>query len=198
MLSFDMREFERAAYEMKQAPDQIAFALSGALNDALFKTRQHFIDQTWPQHVEVRDRNFLRNALRVERATKRSLRGAVTTEGAAAGNRAHLGLHNKGGTKAAQGRLAIPDPKIRGRRTGKGMPKGLRPLGLPNAFVKGDVVYQRTGGKRKPGLKLMYVLKPNATIKADVPFSKDFERVMRDEVRRAFPQRMAQAMRTRR
>lgn len=193
-----MRDVERLARDIGGAKDQIPYAISQSLNDAAFKVRDHFINETWPQHVQVRDRNFIRNAMRVDKADKRKLVVAVTTEGASAGSRAHLALHDTGGTKQAKGRLAIPDPKIRGRRGAKGMTQSLRPANLANAFVKGDVIYQRIKTGKKKGLRLLYVLKPQATMKADVPFRRDAEAVFRREVRASFPKRMMAAMRSRR
>lgn len=197
-LSFDFSQFEKRAREIGGAIDQVPYALSNALNDAAFKARQSIITETWPQHVQVRDRNFLRNALRVEKATKRGLRVAVTTEGSEAGQRAHLPLHESGGAKPARKNLAIPDSKnVQPRRTGRGVPKNLRPAALANSFRKGDVIFQRVGRKGKQ-LKQMYVLRPSARIKPAVPFHRDFNRVMTAEVARAFPKAMAKAMASRR
>lgn len=195
-LQFDMREFERRARSIAAAEDQIPFALSRTLNDAAEIARSNLIDETWPRHVQVRDRNFLRAALTTSgrRATKRNL----TVEIYDKLGRAHLGLHSKGGIKQAKGRLAIPDQKVKARRGSKGVPKSLRPSALPNSFRKGDAIFQRMGGKKNPHLRLMYVLKPTANQKADVPFDIDFRSIMLREVRSRFGVRMREAMRTRR
>lgn len=195
MLTLDLREFERAAERMGGAADQIAFALSGALNDAVKIARRTLIDQTWPKHVEVRNRNFLRNALLSEFATKTNLRVAITNTGTA-GNRAHLKLHMTGGTKQARGRLAIPSKRV--VRTGKGVRQSQRPANLKRAVVKGNRIFQAEGKGKNSKLRLMYVLASAARQPRDVPFDSDFARVMLDEARRTFPARMAAAMRTRR
>lgn len=207
-LNLNLSEFQRKAREMQAAQDQVPFALSQALNRAALNTRQVLIQETWPRYVQVRDRNFLRNALRVEMSSKRSLSVTVTNVGASAGNRGHLALHADGGTKQARGRLAMPDRKILGNRGSKGMPARLRPKGIPNSFLKGGVLYQRTGSYKsgrggKPGaddrgLRLMYTLKPSASIKGDVPFRSEFRREMLREIRGQFGVAMRQAMMTKR
>ncbi|GGC70663.1 hypothetical protein [Chelatococcus reniformis] len=196
-VKFDLRDFERMARQLGAAADQVPFALAGALNDALFKTRTKLISETWPQHVTVRNAGFMRGALRIEKATKGNLRGEINSSGV--GDRGHLRLHATGGIKRAQGALAIPDP-AKVRRGAKGVSKNQRPRALPNSFRKGEVIYQRLVAKKRKtgGLRLMYVLKPQATIKKDVPFYEDFRRSMIAEVHAAFPGAMAKAMRTRR
>jgi hypothetical protein len=46
---------------IKAAADQMPFALSRALNDAVKDAREHLIDKTWPNHVTVRDSQFIGN-----------------------------------------------------------------------------------------------------------------------------------------
>lgn len=198
MLSFDVSDFERRAAQMGAALDQVPFALAGTLTTAAFTTRRVLTDETWPQHVQVRDRNFIRNALRVDPARKSDLTVAITNQGTSAGGRAHLKLHAKGGAKQARGRLAIPDRKILNRRSGKGMPANLRPGTAPNVFRRGDVLYQVQGKGKRARLRLLYTLKPSAAIKATVPFQSDFAESMRREMHRAFGPAMTRAMRTRR
>lgn len=198
-VGFDMSDFERAASRAGALQDQIPFALSQSLNDGLFAARDHLITHTWPAHVSVRDPNFMRNALRVERASKGNLSGAVTNQGTRAGNRGHLVMHEKGGVKRpSKAKIAIPDRKVLARRSGRGIPKSLRPGTAPNTFRKGDVIYQVTGGKKNRKLKLLYTLKPSAPIKGVVPFHADFDMVMRREVMRVFPNRIKAAMSSRR
>ncbi|TCR60953.1 hypothetical protein [Bosea sp. BK604] len=209
MLQLDLREFERKARDIGGAIDQVPFALAGALNDALFKARDHLINQTWPHAITVRNPNFIRAALNVDKATKGKLAGAVFDRL----GRASLNLHAKGGTKAARGRLAIPSTAVKGQRTAKGVPRRLRPATAPNTFRKGDAIFQRVGWKPngaakrtsksaastdKRRVQLLFTLRRAAQIRKDVPFVEDFRRVVLEEVRRSFPQRMARAMATRR
>lgn len=196
-LRFDLSDFERAARNMGAFVDQVPFALARALNDAAEQTRREMIETTWPSHVTVRNTRFLNAALTTkgERATKKSLRVAIYDKL----GRASLPLHVKGGVKQPKRQsLALPSREIAARRSGKGVPKGLRPKNLPNSFVKGDAIYQRVGKGKQAKLKLAYVLKPSAQIKPDVPFDRDFERVMRREIVAAFGPRMRDAMMSRR
>ena len=173
------------------------FALAQAMNDAAKAARDDLVKQTWPKHVQARNRAFLGAALRREFATKKSLRVAIAETGPAAG-KGNLVLQGKGGARRARRlNLAIPSKAIAGRRTGKGIPKGLRPSALPNSFRKGDVIYQRIGPKKR-NLRLVYTLRPSVNIPAAVPFEADFVRTMRREVRRAFGPRLAAAWASRR
>jgi hypothetical protein len=210
MLELDLSAFERRARDLGGAIDQVPFALSRALNDALFKAKDELVGHTWPSSITVRNPSFIRAALNVEPSTKTNLRGAVFDRF----DRGNLRLHDRGGTKQARGRLAIPDAKIKGARGAKGLPKRLRPAGLARSFRKGDAIYQRVGKyqagkkatKRKAAtagvdnrkLQLMFTLKRSANMRADVPFTEDFRRVVIREVHASFPTRLRQAMGTRR
>jgi hypothetical protein len=210
-LQFDMRSLERRAQEIGGALDQLPFVIMKSLNEAADKTRDHLINQTWPSSVQVRDPRFMDAALttRGERARKDTLRVTIYNKS----GRGQLGLHDTGGVKMAKGRLAIPTANIKAKRGAGGVPKGMRPMNLPNTFIKGDVIYQRVGkywkkGKRKSmsafagrdqrHLVPVYKLAPNARLRADVPFTIDFRHVMTREVHAAFSTWMATAMRTRR
>lgn len=190
-LQFDFKEFERAAERIGGAADQLPYAISVALNDAVKVTRQYLIDTTWPKGVTVRDPNFMRAALRMEFATKKNLSVSIyDTLG-----RAHLAMHDKGGTKQAAGRLAIPTSRV--NRSGRGVQASQRPRNLRRAVVKGNFIFQAVGRGKASKLMLMYKLQPSARIKADVPFTRDFTSVMQTEVRRAFVPAMQRAMATR-
>jgi hypothetical protein len=110
--------------------------------------------------------------------------------------RAHLALHAFGGTKTPKGsRLAIPMSNV--RVGAHGVSQGKRPRNIPGGFVKGDVLYQPVGKGKHRKLRAMYVLTKKVDQPADVPFSQDFETTMREAAERHFPQRMREAMRTR-
>ena len=196
MLSFDMRDFDRAARNFDAFADQVPFALAGAMNDALEEARRELVEVTWPTHVQARNPNFMKAALttRGNRATKNNLRVAIEDRL----GRASLSLHAEGGTKTPRGQaLAIPTDALAGRRRASGVPKGLRPRSIPNSFRKGDILYQRVGPKGRK-LKPMYTLVPDAAIKADVPFGRDFDRAFTLGLARAFGPRIRAAMATRR
>lgn len=192
-LLLSTKAFDRWATQIGGALNQVPFAMSKAMNDAAFATRTKLIEDTWPAHVTVRNKGFLRGALRVEKASKHSLAVAITDK--AIQGRGHLALHAKGGTKPAKTMLAIPDRKV--GRGAHGVVKSQLPRNLKNSFRKGDIIYQRVGAKGHQKLKLMYVLKRSAAIKADVPFHADFKRFMLAELQTSFPKAMAYAMGTR-
>jgi hypothetical protein len=192
VLLLDFSEFERKTREIGAALDQIPFALANSLTSAAFKTRQHLIAETWPNSVEVRNKRFLSAALRVEKATKADISAAIVDTL----NRAALKKHAEGGVKTGRGQLAIPTKRV--IRTGSGVRASQKPRALKRAVRKGNLIFQAEGKGTASRLRLMYRLKPAARIKPDVPFYRDFHRVMLAEVRRAFPVEMAKAMRTRR
>lgn len=195
-----MRDFERAAKRLEARADQIPFALATALNASAEIARITLVNKTWPLHVEARDKNFIKAALSTTgtRATKRRLQVVIYDRL----GRAHLVQHDRGGTKRPRGSaIAVPSAALQARRSGKGVPKGSRPRNLPTtgpsgAFVKGDVLYQRVGKGKSRGLRLMYVFKPSVPIRAEVPFSADFRRAMRQAMPGQFRKAMRRAMAT--
>ena len=209
-LRFDTRDFQRAARNMGALADQIPFALAVALNKSA-DTARNELPQVWAQHITARNPNFLKAALTTKgaRANKRSLRVELYDQY----GRGNLNLHDLGGTAHGRGALAIATTtsNIKSRRGPKGVPKGLRPRGLPNSFAKpgttGDlVIYQRTGKYRKAskkregqdgrGLKLQYVTHPTTRVPADVPLRREFVRIMRREMPKQFAVSMKAAMAT--
>lgn len=201
-MDFSISGFERAALWAGALVDQVPFGLAKAMNDGVTAARDELVTRTWPSHVKVRNQRFMAVALRREFANKRKLEVAIFDRI----GRASLTLHDKGGLRRPRGSsIAVPSSALQTRRTGRGVPKGLRPSALPNSVRKGDVIYQRTGGAgkgakggAKRGLKLMYVLKPSVEVRADVPFGRDFEAAMRRGVARSFPIHLRAAMATRR
>lgn len=198
MLRLDFSAFERKARELDASIDQVPFALAQAMNQAVKNAREVLVQDTWPRHVQQRNKNFIRAALRVQEwANKRSLR-VVLGENPALQGRGNLALHAKGGSKRPRGSsIAVPSQELQARRSAKGVPKGMRPANLPNSFKKGDVLYQRVGPKRRK-LKLVYTLKPSTKIKADVPFEADFQAAFLADARASFPAALARAMKSRR
>lgn len=193
MLNFDFSAFDRVASRMGSAADQIPFAISVALNKAAQTTENRLADETWAKHVQVRNRGFLRAALRIERSNKRNLRVAIFDHL----QRANLTLHDKGGiARAKQGRFAIPTKRV--RKGSKGVVQSQRPGQLARKVVKNGLIFQATGKGKNARLQLMYTLQATNKVKADVPFRADFKRFMEDEISREFPKALAQAMASRR
>jgi hypothetical protein len=198
-LRFDLTDLEKQARALGTAADQIPFTLSLALNAAAKKTKESLVKNTWPQHVKQRNARFIDRALQIDYSMKYNLRVEIFDSL----GRASLMLHGQGGTKLPKGsNLAIPTSNV--RRGATGIPHGLRPRELNARFKfvanlrgRGDAVWLRIGPKGRH-LKLMYVLKPSASIAATVPFWDDFQESMRNELRAALPAAMARAMSTRR
>lgn len=192
MFNLDMAAFEKMASNVGGMQDQIPFALSRALNKAVLNTENRLATETWPQHVTVRNRSFLKAALAPEFSDKRKLRVALVDKL----GRAALALHAHGGTKQARGSFAIPTKRV--SRGSKGVVQSQRPASLKNKVVKGGLIFQAVGRGKNKKLALMFTLKPTTKVKADVPFHQEFARFMSEEAKREFPRAVVQAMRTRR
>ena len=194
-LEIDCSAFERRAKELHGQIDQVPYALALAMNEAVKNTRQVLVRDTWPSHVQQRNASFINRALRTSFANKRTLRVEIYDSL----GRAHLKLHDAGGTKVAKGRLAIP-PEGAVKRGPSGVRKGQRPhaiiINTPKRALRvtSKGIFVGKGGR----LHLMYAFKPSATINADVPFVTDFRDVMSIELRTSFPAAVARAMASRR
>jgi hypothetical protein len=213
LVDFDLSAADAYAQRMGAAADQVPFALSRALNDAVEAARQHIIKETWPSSgLTVRNQSFIGRAFSREglvRSTKHDLQAEIRDTL----HRGSLMLHAVGGTKIGRGNLAIPNVKGGSiTRTSTGAVRSdQRPTRLRNTFRKGNKIYQRIDGparyvytgankplKRKSGVKLMYVLAPSAKIKPQVPFYEDFARVTSGILEQQIPLRVIEAMATRR
>jgi hypothetical protein len=195
----NLREFERAAEDLGAASDQTPFALSVAMNRAVQDTRRYLIERTWPSSVQVRNKGFIRAALRMEFATKGNLHVAIFDQI----GRGHLKEHAEGGTvRAKRGKLAIPTKNI--RRTMHGVARNQKPRALQGAFKtkRGDAIVQPIGGRKRRGrtrkLRVMYLLRRAVRIKQDVPFHRDFKQQMREGMMKHLPAAIERAMNTRR
>ncbi len=191
-LEIDIRAFERRAREMSASLDQLPFAIAGSMNAAAVETRQEMISDVWPKAVHVRNRSFMRSALRIDFASKNGLSVSIYDSL----GRGHLSMHAKGGTKTAKGRLAIPSRDV--PRGASGVRQSMRTLNLKRAVVKGNLIFQAVGRGKNSRLRLVYKLAPSATIKKDVPFLEEFRARMLDKIDKGFPAALARAMSTRR
>jgi hypothetical protein len=188
-LKLDLKDFERKARDLGAAIDQVPYALKNVMNDAAFGARLHLADDIWPGHVMVRSKNFMRAALRVDKATKGKLEVAVYDSL----GRANLKKHATGGTKTARGQFAVPSKNVRvGPR---GVVPSQRAKTLARSFRRGNLIFQRVGRK---GVRLMFSLVRSVRIKPDVPFYSAFSDYMRKEINAKFPDAIMKAMRTRR
>lgn len=198
VVKFDTEALIGKALDLGAAADQIPYALARTLNDAAEHTRSFLIENTWPEHVYVRNQSFLQASLTTKDA--RATKGDLTVEIYDKLNRANLALHSRGGIRRAQSSfLAIGTThNVAALRGPRGVPKSQRPRALTNAFRKGDVIYQRVKRSGQERLRLMYVLKPQAQIKKDVPFLEDFANEMRQGILDNLAKNVAKAMATRR
>lgn len=181
---------------MGGALDQLPYAISQAMNASLGFAKTYIEEITWPSAVEVRNPRFIKQVWRREFATRHKLRAVLYDRL----GRVNLKLLAKGGTKRPRtgGSLAIPEAKVRARRGSKGVPKNLRPGNLGRSFRDGDVIYQEIGRGKKRRLRLMYVIKPTANVRAMVPLEIDFANAFIRSLSVAFPMAVRKAMATRR
>ncbi|TWB19503.1 hypothetical protein FBZ99_101276 [Rhizobium sp. ERR 1071] len=179
LVKIDTSAFERAASRLSATPKQMAFGISKALNQSAFATREVLINQTWPQHVTMRNKSFIKWALGVETSTKTDLSIAITDK--RANGRGNISLHADGGNKSVErGAVAVP---VAGQRIGsRGVVASQRPRNVKGAFRKGDAVYAPVGKGKRRHLKLLYVLKASVKIPKAVPMHEDFKRVMTEQM----------------
>ena len=194
MLSFDMRDFERAADAVKATRDQLPFAISLALNKAAAATETRLAKDTWATHTANRNKGFFKYAMGLDPATKGRLHVSLYDQY----GRGKIKLHAKGGIAQAKGRFAVPTSAV--RRTSHGVAANMRPSAInpKRKVVKGGLIFQASGKGEHRKLTLLYKLTPNVRIEADVPLERDFARFMREEMVREFPLAVKRAMRTRR
>jgi hypothetical protein len=190
---FDTGELFKKIEQWGAAADQMPYALSRALNDAVMDARRHLVDRTWPEHVTVRNSQFIGWALHIEFSDKYNLEAKIYDQ--SKGN-VHLTPHDKGGVKTAQGRFAIPTKAV--TLTAHGERTDQKPANLRNKVVIGSSIYQQQGRGKNKKLVKMYTLAHQAKQPADVPFSEDFKTVISARINAYFLPRMTEAMATRR
>jgi hypothetical protein len=196
VVKFDFGDWERKAAELSAAADQIPFALSRALNQAVDDARIVLIGSTWPGHIKQRNSTFMRAALRRRFATKSNLSAEIYDSL----HRGHLKEHAIGGTKTAKGgHLTIPN-EAEIPIGSHGIRKSDRASALIARTPKRALritprgIYVGKGGK----LVLKYALRRSVPIPRDVPFQSDFETAVRESMRANFPFWIKKAMATRR
>ncbi len=197
MFTIDTSAFERAARRMGAFERQIPFALAQALNNTVEIGRDR-LPGVFANHIEARNPRFFQAAMTTkgERATKRRLRATLYDRF----GRGNLKLHAEGGTRRARGgELAIPSRLITPKRTGRGVPKGMKPREIAATVPKralriipGRGIYVGIGGN----LKALYSFRTSAPIRADVPLHQEFERIVRAELPKQFRRSMREAMAT--
>lgn len=183
---------------------QLPFATMNAINDTLFDIKKQIVGVTGPRSFDIRNRRFLNAALRVKKATKRNLTGAVFDHL----GRGQLQRHAKGGIKRPRGQhIAIPARDIEGKRTrGGAIRKAFQPRTVLNkaarrrafvvTFQSGQRAIVRRKTKKRQPLQVLYLLERSVRIRKTFPFHRDAERVARRVFRGHFDRRLRQALRT--
>ena len=190
MISFDFSAFERQAARIGLIEKEVPFALANAMTRAAQKTKDAIARDTWPSHVKVQSPGFIRRALEVDPALARDFRAGKGMRAAiyAADKYGYLQRLAVGGIKrSAGGSLAIPSKRVK-RNSNGAVLRGQKPRNLKRTVRKGDLIFQAEGKGKNSKLRLMYAVRPQARINAQVPFYSDFQRLMRAEVYKAFLQ----------
>lgn len=174
--------------------DQVPFALSKSINDAVFAVRDDTVNRVWPASVTARNKRFASAAIRVnKRASKRDLIAEIRdTLGRDAFSR-----QADGGIRRPVSGNHLAIPKIK-RNAGGSVPRAMRPraiLSLPGYFKnrKGTAIMRRM---KNGTVRLVYILAPNAAIKRRYDAYDEAERTFTDAMLTAFPKNMDIAMRT--
>ena len=149
---------------------QQPFAMSKAINDTAFDVRRASITE-YGRSFQIRNKAFIRSALRVKKSTKRNLQAHVWDRF----NKDWLARQVTGGVKKARSKqLLIP---IQAKQTGRGTKN---PRSYKNTFVDKSKsgkpgLYQRwgRGGKK---VRLLFTMQPQVAITKGFKF---FERANR-------------------
>lgn len=168
--------------------EQIPFATSLAINDAVFRGRRFSLAywiRVFPRRKNVR---FPSVVFRVRKATKRRLRGVLfDSRGLAL-----INLQVQGGIRRPERarRLAVPTDNVTFTKAGRP-----RRVNFRNAFRIKNTLFRRVGGKRNPRLVPVFHLTPSARITAAYHLRPIVVRMRRWYIRRIGPS-IAKAIRT--
>lgn len=180
------RDLKRFGRKLKSfARRQLAFAVSKAINDTLFDVRRSSVD-LYNASFEVRNRRFIRSALRVKKASKRNLVGHLRDRF----EKDWLERQAQGGTKTPRGsKLLVP---VAAKRYAKGTKD-------PRSYAKSFIgktrdgrlgLFQRygRGGKR---MRMLFALKDSVRVPKRFPFYANAKKT----TRRLFDDHFAKAWR---
>lgn len=177
---------------------QMPFATKQTLNSLAFGVKNNTVAKVWPRAFEQRNKRFAKQVYRVGLATKTRLRASVFDRL----ERGNLELHAVGGSKTPRGRhVAIPSRRLAARRSGKGVPKSLRPrtaLDRPNVFktnINGQDVIATRKGKRGT-FEVLYILETRAKINKTFPFYTEASIYVDREAGPTFAREFEKASRT--
>ena len=192
----DMKRFERKLNNFQKR--QLPFAFSKTINDTIFAVRKRIVTRTMPRAFEIRNKRFVSATWRVDKSSKTKLAASLFDKL----DRGNLRLHAEGGTRRSRsGSIAIPSRKwVQDKRTGKGVPKRLRPRNVNKAYLeenkRGKFIYQEYGPKRNRKRKTLFTLKSSVRIDKSFPFFEDANKVARRQFDRRFSVNFKKALRT--
>ncbi len=198
-ITSNIKQFERNIRGIQRK--QLPFATSVALNDTAFDVRKHIVEKTYKRDFQVRNTRFIGAALRVKKSTKRTLEASVFDKL----DREFLQRHTSGGVKRPRGaHIAIPSRELKAKRSGKGVPKSLRPraaLANKKTFItrlrsSGQLVIMRRKTKKSRPVSVLYLLEPTARIRKTFRFYDDAERVVSQRIGPNFARAWRKALRT--
>ncbi len=190
----DVKEWSKALTRLqkKQLPFATALSLTRTAQDA-----SRSVTNQLPKKLD-RPTPFTRKAIGFKSANKRDLTAAVFVKDIQAG---YLEKQIEGGRRVARGKgFGVPTRNKRlnkfgnipGRR--KGLARGKREFIGTIRGVSG--VWQRTGGTRNPGLKLMVAFEKVVKYKKRLPFFKIVNGVVRSRFSKNFSSALQRALRT--
>jgi hypothetical protein len=195
-LKIDFSQVLQLADDLHVAQDQVPFALSRTMNDAMFGFKENLSTVVWPRHVEQRNVHYPAAVLHISKASKGNLSATMQeTRGTI------LAEHDQGATR--EGKFAIPMQRYReGKLTQHGLRADARLrylLSKPNArrvvrvMPDGHVFV----GKRGEKLQMAFVLKPSINVPHDVPISEAFVHFVEKYINDEPPNALLAAMKTR-
>jgi len=181
-----------------QIAKQASFAMANTLNDLAFEARRD-VQEKLPRWLNL-TRPFIPRSLVVEKANKRQLTAILGFL-----DRVHLiHLMEKGGTRVPHQSKVLAIPSQARRNKKGGITKSNRPSALvqkPNVFVgrvRGvDGIWQRTGGRKRAGIKLLYAFEPAAEYPGgQIHFEEEVRRLVRAGLEKTWARQWARALAT--
>ena len=195
-LTIDVSQFFEAAKQIEGGASQLPYVFAGLLNDGAFKSRQVWIDHTWPNSVTVRNQAFMSAALHIDKATKQNLVVSLFDKlGRDFLQRLAVGGINQPRRSRS---LAIP-LKSWVTYTARGIPRAELPKAIiektPDRALRitDKGLFVGEGGR----LHLRYSWKEQTTQPKLVAFYEDFAYTMTQALQSGFVDKFAQAMKTR-
>ncbi len=197
----DIAKATKELYRMERK--QIPFAASQALNDTAWDARRAVQIQL-PRKLD-RPTPWTIRGVRVKKSNKRKLAAYVgfinSTTGMPDPSRSYMKYQIHGGTRFPYSRAIKMPVNVKRNKFGNLTRKKVNQL-LANkknfqATIKGiPGIWQRTGGRRNPGVKLLIAWEDKAQYRPRFPLRKIVTGVTASKFHRHFNRRLAAALRT--